>query len=343
MWTLSFTVIALLFFTIAGVSESRSPIDVNTHSLVSQDLNKNTQISKFSVLKRGTFDKFQSVIAAADGQVSLEESQAIDVAIKNTVITMSAAVLFGIGTWYFKGKQASIEFFTGFLIEKSLSVDNLFVFLMLFEYFKVPFQYQNRVLTWGLMGAVVMRGFMIAVGVTAVQKFKWVTLLFAGILIFSGYKLMFEGEGEEDLEQNAVLKIASKLVKSTTKFNGEKFFLIENGQKLATPLLMCLISIELSDFAFAVDSIPAILGVSRDPFIVYTSNIFAILGLRSLYVLISRALSKLKYIRPSVAAVLLFVGAKLVAEYFHVEIPALVSLLVIGVLLGAGVTLSLLA
>mmetsp|Transcript_10643 Transcript_10643/g.17912 ORF Transcript_10643/g.17912 Transcript_10643/m.17912 type:complete len:354 (-) Transcript_10643:62-1123(-) len=272
------------------------------------------------------------------------KDKAIKDAINNTIMTMVASFLFGIGTWYFKGKKSAMEYYTGFLVEKSLSIDNLFVFLMLFDYFKIPFRSQGRVLTWGLIGAVVMRGIMIFVGVSAIQKFKWVTLLFAGILLASSYKLMHEGDEDEDeVKENAVMRFTKMIMATTEEIDGEKFFILKEGKKLATPLLTCLVCIELSDFVFAVDSIPAVLGVSKDPFIVYTSNIFAILGMRSLYILISQAVAELKYIKPSVAAVLGFVGCKMAAEYFDYEVSSFHSLLVIIGILGAGIIASVVA
>ncbi|CAM9554636.1 unnamed protein product, partial [Heterosigma akashiwo] len=166
-------------------------------------------------------------------------------------LVVLAAIAFGAGTWAVKGRQASLEFFAGYLVEQSLSVDNLFVFIMLFDYFKVPMQFQSRVLTWGIIGAMSMRLVMIVLGVAAIQKFRSVTLLFAGILIFSGYKMINESEEEEDLEDNVIMKLSNKMVKSTTQYDGEKFFTKIDGVKYATPLLMCLICIELSDFVFA--------------------------------------------------------------------------------------------
>lgn len=286
---------------------------------------------------------FTASVVAADGD-SEEKSEAMKAAVKNTIITMSAGLLFGFGTWALKGKQPAMEYFTAFLVEKSLSIDNLFVFLMLFDYFQIPYKLQNRVLTWGLLGAVAMRGVMIFVGVQAIQRFRSVTLIFAGILIASAYKLFMEDDAEADPSENAVMKLSKMIMPAADYLDGEKFFTLDKkgtGRKLATPLLTCLICIELSDFVFAVDSIPAVIGISKDPFIVYSSNIFAILGLRSLYILISRAVSELRYIRPSVATVLGFVGAKMVAEYFHFEISAVQSLLVILTILATGLIASI--
>jgi len=267
---------------------------------------------------------------------------------------------------------------------------------------QVPLEYQSRALTWGIIGAVAMRGVMIFVGVAAIQRFRWVVLLFAGILLGSAFKLLAETGhegGDEDLSDNLMLKLAKKCVNAVDEYDGDKFFTKRNGKRFATPLFMCLICIELSDFVFAVDSIPAVLGVSKvcmwcslppslppslvrifirlklevlpflfipfnlltqrcgtsshrpslppslppqDPLIVYSSNIFAIMALRSLYTLVATAVNTLEYIKPSVALVLAFVGAKMIAEFFHVEVPISVSLLVVMSLLGGGIGLSVL-
>jgi len=261
-------------------------------------------------------------------------------ALYSTLLTIGSAILFGSGTYYFRGEQAGLEFFTGYLVEQSLSVDNLFVFLMLFNYFKVPQQYQDQVLTWGIIGAVVMRGIMIVLGIQMIEKFQFITLIFAGILLVSAYKLLTDNSEEEDLSDNYVLKLSNYVMKSTTEYDGDRFFTREKGVLLATPLLMCLICIEISDLVFAIDSIPAVLGVSHDPFIVYTSNIFAILGLRSLYTVISKAVADLPYLKPAVALVLGFVGGKMIGEYFHHSISTLHSLEVVIFFIGGGTILS---
>mmetsp|Transcript_17782 Transcript_17782/g.23450 ORF Transcript_17782/g.23450 Transcript_17782/m.23450 type:complete len:391 (-) Transcript_17782:624-1796(-) len=268
-------------------------------------------------------------------------SREYKVAVIKTVLVVLAAGVFGAGTWVVKGRQSSLEFFAGYLVEQSLSVDNLFVFIMLFDYFQVPLQFQSRVLTWGIIGAMSMRLVMIVLGVAAIQKFRSIILLFAGILIVSGWKMIQEGEEEEDLENNAIMKISNKMVKSTSKYDGEKFFTEIDGTKYATPLLMCLICIELSDFVFAVDSIPAVIGVSKDPFIVYSSNLFAIAALRSLYTLVAKAVTDLPYLKPAVALVLAFVGFKMIAEYFHYEVGIGISLGVVATLLAGGTIASI--
>mmetsp|Transcript_35048 Transcript_35048/g.87386 ORF Transcript_35048/g.87386 Transcript_35048/m.87386 type:complete len:395 (+) Transcript_35048:38-1222(+) len=265
-------------------------------------------------------------------------------AIKWTIITMSSAVAFGLGIIPFKGKDASIDFFTGFLIEKILSIDNLFVFVMLFDAFKTPEKYQRKVLTIGIYSAIVLRGIMIAVGVGLVQRCRPVLLAFAGILILSSLKMMRESirpHEEEDLGSSGVVKLASKLVGATADYDGSKFFTVKNGKWRATPMLLVLICIELCDVMFAVDSIPAIVGITQDTFIVFSSNIFAILGLRNLYILLARAVKDLVHLKLAVSIILGFVGVKMCLDFANVHISSLQSLLTVGAILLAGVLASL--
>ncbi|KAH8048947.1 hypothetical protein JL722_12182 [Aureococcus anophagefferens] len=200
-----------------------------------------------------------------------------------TVWAVASATAFGLILWYARGRDSAIAFFSGYLVEQSLSVDNLFVFIMLFEYFRVPPAFQQRVLSWGIVGAILMRGVMIVAGVAAVKRFRWTSLLFAGILLLSSVKLLMEGDEDEDVGDNLVMRLSRKLVGATTEYDGDRFFTVVDGAKRATPLLLCLVCVELSDVVFAVDSIPAVLGISTDPFVVYSSNVFAIAGLRALY------------------------------------------------------------
>jgi len=210
----------------------------------------------------------------------------------------------------YKGKQGTVDFITGFLVEKSLSVDNLFVFLMLFEYFKVPDQYTERVLKWGILSALVLRGVMIGIGVAAVQQFRPVLLVFAVILVVSAYKMLAHGDDDEDLHDNAVMKIARWCVSATDEYDGDRFFTTVNGVRRATPMLVVLVCIELSDVLFAVDSIPAVVGITQDAFVVYSSNIFALMALRSLYLILAKSVQQLLYLRHAVAMILGFVGVK---------------------------------
>ncbi|CAM9152403.1 unnamed protein product, partial [Ectocarpus fasciculatus] len=262
-------------------------------------------------------------------------------ALFTTMLSVTAAVAFGICTGAWKGKTAMLEFYTGYIVEQSLSVDNLFVFLMLFDYFKVPSRFQDRVLSWGIITAVILRGIMIFLGIAIVHKFRWVTLIFAAILLVSAYTLLVGHEEEEDLSKNSVVKLSKYFFRSSAEYDEDRFFTRERGAVVVTPLFMCLICIELSDVIFAVDSIPAVLGISDDPFIIYSSNIFAIMGLRSLYVLVAKAVNDMPYLKHSVAAVLGFIGVKMIGEYFHFGLSTGFSLFVVFALISLGVLASL--
>ena len=236
-------------------------------------------------------------------------------ALVSTLQTVALSLSFGVGVFLWRGSEAGMEYLAGYIVEQSLSVDNLFVFIMLFDYFKVPLPYQHRVLTWGIIGAVVMRGVMIYVGVAAIEQFEWIMLIFAGILLISAFKLLNGGEDDdEDLANNFVMRVTSMILPATTEYDGERFFIRERGQIFATPLFMCLVCIEFSDLIFAIDSIPAVIGISKDPLIVYFSNIFAIMGLRSLYTVLAKAVTDLPYLKPAVALVLGFVGGKMIGS-----------------------------
>eukprot|EP00466_Bigelowiella_natans_P001179 jgi/Bigna1/54778/estExt_Genewise1Plus.C_430021 len=261
-----------------------------------------------------------------------------------TAYSIAAALSFCLALYLLKGPTAGLEFLSGYLVEESLSVDNLFVFLLLFDFFQVPLEAQKRVLQWGFIGALASRGLFIGLGSVAIQQFKAVDLLFAGILIFSSFKILAEdgGGGEEDLRENPVVKFASRWIETTEEYDGANFFSqLPDGRKVATPLFLALVCIEISDVIFAIDSVPAVFGVTKDPIIVFTSNMFAILGLRSLYTVLSAAVQDLEYLEPAVALILGFVGAKLGAEYFGYEVGTIPSLSVILTLLGGGIGLSL--
>lgn len=267
-------------------------------------------------------------------------------ALKNTGVMVALAAAFGVGIFATKGVDSAFEYAAGYLVEESLSVDNLFVFILLFDFFQVDQSLQKRCLNWGIIGALVMRAVMILAGAEAVARAEWVLLVFAAILLFSSFKLLTEDEdGDEDLSENAVVKFASKNLNAVDYFDGENFFTLEDGVRRATPLLLCLVCIEISDIVFAVDSIPAVFGITRDPFIVYTSNIFAILGLRALYTIVSEAVENLPYLRPAVAIVLGFIGGKMVVESPYTldyDVSTGVSLAVVLTILGGGIGLSLL-
>ncbi|HEV8322103.1 MAG TPA: TerC family protein [Myxococcota bacterium] len=243
------------------------------------------------------------------------------------------------------GNTKALEFLTGYLIEYSLSVDNLFVFLVIFSYFRVPSNMQHRVLFWGILGALVFRGAFIFAGTALLNRFQWVMLLFGGLLIVTGGRMLFSGDDDSvEPEKNPVLRLLRRVLPTTTNYHGSKFTAMEAGRRVATPLLIVLVVIETTDIVFALDSIPAVFAISKDNFIVYTSNVCAILGLRALYFLLQNMMGKFRYLKPALALVLLFIGVKMVIEwdYFGVHIPIGVSLGVVGGMLAAGVAMSLL-
>ncbi len=228
------------------------------------------------------------------------------------------------------GAEAGINFTTGYLIEKSLSVDNIFVFIVIFGSLGIPAGLQHRVLFWGILTALVLRAIMIFAGVEALQRFHWLIYVFGGFLVFTGIKLFLQRNKEESPEDSAMMRWIKKLIPTTKNFDEQKFFTVENGKRIATPLFLALILIEASDVVFAVDSIPAIFAVTTDPFLIFTSNIFAILGLRSLFFLLAGMVDKFRYLKIGLALVLIFVGVKMIIMEWY-KIPALVSL---GIILG---------
>ena len=259
-----------------------------------------------------------------------------------TVAWVTLAMFFNMGVWYFAGAQKALEFTTGYVIEYSLSVDNIFVFAMLFSYFGVPPLYQHRVLFWGILGALVLRALMIVAGTVLITKFAWIIYIFGAFLILTGIKMIVKREEELHPERNPVVKWFKKLMPVTSDYRGDKFFVRENGIRMATPLFVVLLLVEISDVIFAVDSIPAIFAVTKDPFIVYTSNVFAILGLRSLYFALGGVLDKFHYLKIGLGVVLTFVGVKMLLGHTPYKIDTLVSLGVIVAVLAASIVISLL-
>jgi tellurite resistance protein TerC len=257
-----------------------------------------------------------------------------------SVVWISLALVFNAGVYFWFGPERALEFLTGYLIEKALSVDNLFVFLVLFSYFAVPAQLQHRVLFWGIVGALIMRAGFIAAGATLIQNFHWVIYIFGAFLVFTGFKLLVARESQIHPERNLVIKLFRRLVRCVPEYRGARFSVKQAGRRYATPLLLVLVTIEATDIVFAVDSIPAIFAITTDPFIVFTSNIFAILGLRALYFLLAGMLGKFRYLKVGLGLVLAFVGIKmLLAGWIHV--PIALSLGVVAGLLGISVTVSL--
>ncbi|MFP5350081.1 MAG: TerC family protein [Gammaproteobacteria bacterium] len=267
-----------------------------------------------------------------------------------SLVWVSLALLFNAGLWwYLQGtvgpevaERKALEFFTGYLIEKSLSVDNVFVFLLIFSSFHVAAEYQRRVLIYGVLGAIVMRAIMILAGAWLVREFSWVLYIFGAFLVITGVRMLVMAEKQPDLEKNPVLRFARRHLRVSKKYNGEKFTVVKNGVRYFTPLFLVLILIEASDLVFAVDSIPAIFAITTDPFIVFTSNIFAILGLRALYFLMADVADRFHLLKYGLAMVLAFIGTKmLIAPWYHMPVAA--SLTVVAVLIGGSVVASLIA
>ncbi|QDE97404.1 TerC family protein [Myxococcus xanthus] len=257
-----------------------------------------------------------------------------------SALWVSLALVFGAGVWWKFGPEPGLQFITGYLIEKSLSVDNIFVFVVIFSALRIPSLYQHRVLFWGILSALALRAIMIFAGVAMLARFHWLIYVFGGFLILTGVKLFLQRNKEDNPEEGALMRLARRTIPSTPNFDGHHFFTVENGRKLATPLLMALLLVEASDILFALDSIPAIFAVTTDPFIVFTSNIFAILGLRSMFFMLAGAVEKFSYLKVGLSAVLVFVGTKMAIIDF-VKVPPEVSLSVIAGLLGASIVASL--
>ncbi|WP_052419827.1 TerC family protein [Hyalangium minutum] len=255
-------------------------------------------------------------------------------------VWVGLALLFNAGIWWKFGAEPGVQFLTGYLIEKSLSIDNIFVFVIVFSALRIPALYQHRVLFWGILSALVLRAVMIFAGVAMLQRFHWLIYVFGAFLIFTGVKLFLNRNQEDHPENGVAMRWARRTIPSTSEFHGHHFFTKQHGKWLATPLFMALILVEVTDVIFALDSIPAIFAVTQDPFLVFTSNIFAILGLRSLFFLVAGMVEKFSYLKVGLSAVLVFVGAKMTLVDV-VKVPALVSLAVIAALIGGSVVASL--
>jgi TerC family integral membrane protein len=263
-------------------------------------------------------------------------------------VWFALAMLFNLGLWWhLKGVYGSevadlkaMEFLTGYLIEKSLAVDNIFVFLMIFTFFAVPAEYQRRVLIYGVIGAIVMRAVMILAGAWLVQEFHWILYLFGAFLVATGIKMLMFAESEPDLSKNPLLNWIKRHMRLTADYRGEKFWVMENGVRVFTPLFLVLVMIELSDLIFAVDSIPAIFAITTDPFIVFTSNIFAILGLRAMYFMLAGMADRFHLLKYGLALVLVFVGTKMLIVDFY-KIPVGLSLGVVGLIIATFMLVSL--
>jgi tellurite resistance protein TerC len=263
-------------------------------------------------------------------------------AIKRSLIWILLSLAFNVVIWNRQGTDQAIDFFTGYLIEYSLSVDNIFVFVLIFAYFQVPPEYEHRVLIWGIVGAVVMRAIMIVLGVTLVARFHFVLYIFGAFLIFTGFRMLIGKAEQIDLENNFILRAVRRMLPVTKEYHGPHFLARVDGRTLLTPLALVLIVIDVMDLVFAVDSIPAVLAITQDTFIVYTSNVCAVLGLRSLYFLLAHLVSRFVYLRIGLAVILCFVGAKMISSKW-VPIPNWISLLMIATILGVTIVISVLA
>lgn len=258
-----------------------------------------------------------------------------------TVAWIALALMFNVGVYFKFGPERGLEFLTGYLIEKALSVDNIFVFLVIFSYLAVPAAFQHRVLFWGILGAMILRGVFILLGTALLQRFHWVIYIFGAFLIFTGIKLFFQRASEVHPERNPLFMLFQKVFPSVPDFRGAQFAVKDRGKWYATPLLLVLVGIEVTDIAFAVDSIPAIFAITTDPFIVYTSNIFAILGLRALYFVLAGIMTRFCYLNLGLSLVLIFVGGKMLLGEFY-KVPISTSLAVVAVLLAGSIVASLL-
>ena len=294
------------------------------------------------------FNALVLALLALDLGVFNRKAHAVSVkeALGWSAVWLSLAIAFGIGVGVVMGRQSALEFFAGYLVEEALSVDNLFVFILIFGYFKIAPTLQHRVLFWGILGALVMRGAMIGAGAILIERFHAIIYVFGAFLVFTGIRMAFGGDSEIEPEANPVIRIVRRFVPLTTKFHGERFFVRESltpggkARLLATPLFVVLALVETTDVVFALDSIPAVFGVTRNPFLVYTSNVFAILGLRSLYFVLAGVIGKFHLLKYGLSVVLTFVGAKMLTESMW-PIPIGVALGVVGGVLLASVLLSL--
>jgi tellurite resistance protein TerC len=255
----------------------------------------------------------------------------------SSVAWVALSVLFGLGILHYSGHQQALEFFTGYLIEKALSVDNLFLFLVIFRTFAIDDRFQHRMLEWGILGALIMRGVMIAAGTELIERFSWIMYLFGAFLLYAGVHMLFEKKEKIHPEQNSIFRFANRHLRVTREYHGEHFFVRVAGKLFATPLFLVLLVVEITDVTLAVDSIPAVFGITRDPFIVYTSNVFAILGLRAMYFLLAGVLNRLRFLTVGLSFVLLFIGGKMIADPWlhvqdHISLAVVVVILLIALL-----------
>jgi tellurite resistance protein TerC len=290
------------------------------------------------------FNVFVLALLALDLGVFHRKAHAVTVkeAAGWSAVWIALGLAFGAGIWWFEGKEPALQYLAGYLIEKSLSVDNIFVIALIFSFFAVPALYQHRVLFWGILGALVMRGALIAAGSLLLSRFHFLVWVFGAFLVFTGVKMAFHDQKELHPEKNPLVRLARKVFPVTEAYEGQAFFVRRAGRLFATPLFLVLLVVESMDLVFAVDSVPAIFAVTSDPFLVYTSNVFAILGLRSLYFLLAGFMGRFVYLKLGLSVILVFVGLKMALAQF-LKIPVGISLGVIGGVLALSVGVSLLA
>ena len=296
-------------------------------------------------LDLGVFHRAGHAVSITDAVVWTTVWIVLALAFNVAVYALYEHRVLGLGTtigYELTGRQAALQFFTGYVIEKSLSLDNIFVIALIFGYFAVPAEHQHRVLFWGIIGALLMRGVMIAAGTALIHRFAWITYVFGGLLILSAIKMLVVPHDRLQPDHNPLVRAARRLFRVSTDFEGHRFFTRVNGRRAVTPLFLVLLVVESTDVLFAVDSIPAILAITRDPFIVFTSNVFAILGLRSLYFVLAGAIGRFRYLKLSLVILLIYVGIKLLLAH-HYPISTLVSLGIIAGILATGVVASILA
>jgi tellurite resistance protein TerC len=291
------------------------------------------------------FNVFVLAMLAVDLFVFHREAHAVRTAeaLVWSVIWIVLALLFGAGVYAFMGREAGLEYFAGYLIERALSIDNIFVFILIFSFFRVPARHQHRVLFWGILGALLMRGAMIAAGAYLIHQFHWVIYVFGGFLVFTGIRMGTHSEEVLDLESNPMIRLVRRLLPVSAGYRGEKFFVREHvagvSRIVVTPLFVVLALIETTDLIFAIDSIPAIFAITDEPFIIYSSNIFAILGLRAMYFLLADVMDRFHYLKVGLSVVLVFVGVKMLATDVY-KIPVGLSLAVIVLVLGVAMAAS---
>ena len=291
------------------------------------------------------FIAFVLAMLALDLGVFHKKDQAVSVrdAAIWSCVWVAISLLFGLGVWLLAGPTSGVDYLTGYVIEKSLSIDNIFVFVIIFQRTKIPAELQHRVLFWGVLGAIVLRAAMILAGTTLLEHFHWLIYVFGGFLVYTGIKIFLEWKSDahaEEERESGIMRFVRRIIRTTPELHGHAFFIRQGVRKVATPLFLTLVLIEFSDVVFALDSIPAIFAITLDPFIVFTSNIFAILGLRSLYFLLGPMLDKFRYLKVGLSVVLAFVGLKMILADV-VKVPSPVSLAVIAAILAVSVYVSM--